>query len=100
MKSLDALFSVNDVPVLESARSSRQIYKFTDVELLGDLRHGASRIETIPPAAYNALMYWYGGGPAVLRRVIASHSSKGTELELFPLPLLVTSCDRYGLPSE
>jgi len=51
-------------------------------------------LEVIPPAVYNAVHYWYGGGPKIMRKVVPA--SNGTELELFPLFLKVCTCDSSG----
>lgn len=55
-------------------------------------------LEVLPPAAYTALHSWYGGGPKILRKVIAGESGSGSaDLELFPLCLKICSCDDKGI---
>jgi hypothetical protein len=56
---------------------------------------------------YSALQSWYGGGPRILRKVIESTQGRYVEtstksiiihdeLELYPLRLIVCSCDDLG----
>ncbi len=52
------------------------------------------QLEVIPPTVYAAVHYWYGGGPKIMRKVVAT--ANGSELELFPLYLRVCTCDSAG----
>ena len=53
----------------------------------------------IPENLWNALYHWYGGGPAISRRVIRSCNQK-LELELYPLLLHICVCSEEGIPEE
>lgn len=55
--------------------------------------------EVVPPTVYAAFSSWYGGGPAVSRRVVLAPStsmSEVTEIEFYPLTLVIVECDQQG----
>ena len=66
-------------------------------------------VEVVSPGVFSAIQAWYCGGPRITRTVIATDlagnsnsngtdgiSTSGTELELFPLRLVVCTCDERG----
>ena len=62
-------------------------------------------VEVVSPGVFSAIQAWYCGGPRITRSVIAtdpggSGKSTGTELELFPLRLVVCTCDERGSTVE
>ena len=66
------------------------------------LLHGSmvgTHVEVVAPGVFAAAQAWYGGGPRVVRHVMATPGG-GTELELFPLCLLLVTCDDRGSTVE
>ena len=59
-------------------------------------------VEVVAPGVFSAIQAWYCGGPRITRTVIATDpagngtTGAGTELELFPLRLVVCTCDERG----
>jgi ubiquitin carboxyl-terminal hydrolase 6/32 len=63
--------------------------------------------EVLPPSVYTAFACWYGGGPAVCRRVIKSSKEQAredkdspdgtqTEIEFYPFSVFIVECDVHG----
>eukprot|EP01034_Spumella_vulgaris_P035020 gene35020-43181_t len=48
----------------------------------------------VAPTVYSALYAWYGGGPKIVRKVIANRGV--TQIEFFPLSLKIVTCDANG----
>ena len=61
-------------------------------------------VEVVSPGVFSAIQAWYCGGPRITRTVISTDvvgkgtglGLGGTELELFPLRLVVCTCDERG----
>ena len=67
----------------------------------------AGALEVVSPLVYDAVSSWYGGGPKIVRRVVAiepdlatgdlsARAINSTELELYPLLLHICTCDKHG----
>ena len=103
----DALASSSTTSKLQSPSSGIRPYRIDNRPLIGetnrDLDKRISQNEhflLLPKDAWEKLVGWYGGGPAIPRKVVSQGENQSLIVELYPCKFLVVRADVDGNPIQ